>query len=71
MAERPRPLDAGRILVDAIEHAGAAQIAVGGGEAAIDLFAAERGQHARNGCQCARTRPSPSIISSKMPGSGR
>ena len=45
MAERPRPLDAGGILIDAIENAGAAQIAVGGGEAAIDLVGAERRQH--------------------------
>ena len=45
MAERPRPLDAGGILIDAIEHAGIAQIAVGSGEAAIDLVAAQRGEH--------------------------
>ena len=45
MTERPRPLDAGGIFVDAIENAGAAQIAVGGGEAAIDLVGAERRQH--------------------------
>ncbi len=46
MAQRPRPFDAGRILVDAIKHAGITQVAVGGGEAAIDLIAAERGKHA-------------------------
>ena len=45
MAERPRPLDARRILVDAIEHAGIAQVPIGGGEAAVDLFAAEASEH--------------------------
>ena len=45
MAERPRPLDARRILVDAIEHAGIAQVSIGGGEAAIDLLAAEASEH--------------------------
>ena len=45
MAERPWPLDARRILVDAIEHAGIAQIPIGGGEAAIDLVAAEAREH--------------------------
>jgi hypothetical protein len=46
MAERPWPLDAGRVFVDAIENAGATQVAVGGGEPAVDLLGAERGQHA-------------------------
>ena len=46
MTERPRPLDAGCVFVDAIEHAGAAQVAIGGGEAAIDFLGAEPGQHA-------------------------
>ncbi len=45
MAERPRPLDTGRIFIDAIEHAGIAQITIGGGEAAIDLVAAQSRQH--------------------------
>ena len=49
MAERPWALDAGGILVDAIENAGTAQITVGGGEAAIDLLGAERRQHCQEG----------------------
>ena len=46
MAEWPRTLDTGRILVDAIEDTRAAQITVSGGKAAIDFVCAERGQHA-------------------------
>ena len=49
VTERPRPLDSGRILVDAIKNSGAAQITVGGGETAIDLLGAERRQHAEKG----------------------
>ena len=45
MAERPRPLGAGRIPVDAVEHAGIVQVAVRNSEASIDLIAAERLQH--------------------------
>ena len=41
MTERPRPLDAGGVFVDAIEDAGTAQVTIGGGEAAIDLIGAE------------------------------
>ena len=40
MAQRPRPFDARGILIDAVEDAGIAQIAIGGGEPAIDLLAA-------------------------------
>ena len=45
VAERPRPLDARRILVDAIEHAGIAQVSIRGGETAVDLLAAEASEH--------------------------
>ena len=37
VAERPRPVGARRVLVDAIEHAGIVQVAVGGGKPAIDF----------------------------------
>ena len=45
MAQRPRPFGSGRILVDAIEHAGIAQMAIGGGEAAADLLRPQRREH--------------------------
>ena len=54
MAERPRPLDAGGVLVDAIEHAGVAQVAIGGGEAAVDLLGAERRPACRETAASAR-----------------
>ncbi len=38
MAHQPRAHRAGRVLVDAVEHTGVAQVPVGGGEAAIDLL---------------------------------
>ena len=59
MAERPGPLGAGGVLVDAIEHAGIAQVPVGRREAPVDLVGAERasiGQERR--ANAARTRPS-------------
>ncbi len=47
VAQRPRPLDAGCIFINPIEHPGIAQIAVGRRKTAIDLVAAqgsERGE---------------------------
>ena len=49
VAQGPRPLGVGRILVDTIEDARVAQVAVGGGEAAGDLVAAEAGQRTHHG----------------------
>jgi hypothetical protein len=45
MAQRPRPLGAGRILVHAIEHAGIVQVAIGGCEAPVDLLRPQRREH--------------------------
>ena len=71
VAQRPGPLRARRVLVDAVEHAGVAQVPVGRGEAPVDLRRARaRRASAGTARQCSRTRPSASIISSKLPGSG-
>ena len=45
MAQRPRPLGPCRILVDAIEDAGIAQVAIGGGEAPAELFWTQSREH--------------------------
>jgi hypothetical protein len=45
MAERPRPVSAGRILVHAVENTGIAQMAIGGAESPADLFRAQTGKH--------------------------
>ena len=47
MAQRPRPLGAGGIPIDAVEHAGIVQIAIRHRKAPVDLLGAERGQHAQ------------------------
>jgi hypothetical protein len=44
MAGRPRPLDSRRVFVDAVEHAGIAQVPVGDREAAVDLLRAKTGK---------------------------
>ena len=44
MAERPGPLGAGGILVDAIEHAGIPQMPVGGIKSPVDFVYPEAGE---------------------------
>src|SRR5262249_44183189 len=45
VAQRPRPLGPRRVLVDAIEDAGIAQMPIGGGEAPADLVWTQSRQH--------------------------
>ena len=45
MAERPRPLGPRRALIDAIEHAGIVQVAIGGGKPTRKLLWTQPGEH--------------------------
>src|SRR5262249_510359 len=45
MAQRPRPLGPCRILIDAIENAGIAQVAIGSGETPTELFWTQSREH--------------------------
>ena len=47
VAERPGPHRPRRVLVDPIEHAGIAQMPVGGGKPPVDLLRPERREHAQ------------------------
>ena len=67
MAERPQPV--GGLAGRAVGDASLAQMAVGGGEAALDVGGRKRGKGVEEARPAGRGAPSGPIYSSGMPGS--